>query len=100
MVMESLLATYPLIRSARAAVRPPGVAESCGSSVGGRALASIAASLSSCSPLFRIGKGEPSGHRFACELQQPKDCAAEDDFTTSCGRPPSREAGAASVCGP
>src|SRR6516165_6974210 len=50
-VMESLLATYPLIRSPKAAGRADSVGASCGGSAGYGAVAAISASLSSSSAL-------------------------------------------------
>src|SRR5262245_45470267 len=55
MVMESLLATYPLIRSPKAAGRADSVGESCGGSAGYGAVATISASLSRSLALSPFG---------------------------------------------
>src|SRR6516225_11955372 len=55
MVMESLLATYPLTRSPKAAGRPDSVGESCDGSAGYGAVATISASLSRSSALSPSG---------------------------------------------
>src|SRR5262249_53816137 len=62
MVMESLLAKNPLIRSLNAAARPGAVGESRGGSAGDGALACMAASLSVSAAL---GHGREGGVRMA-----------------------------------
>src|SRR5262252_4869224 len=99
MVMESLLATYPLTRSPKAAGRPDSVRESCGGSAGYGAVATISASLSRSSALSPSGAPSVPIATFAssrgtlsCELRDRTD---RPPTGLGCRRyPPRRESGA------
>src|SRR5246127_3350588 len=76
MVMESLLAKNPLIRSLNVAARPGAVGASCGDSAGYGAVATISASLSRSSALWLpgapsvpIAKFASSRGTLSCELR-------------------------------
>src|SRR6516164_7697509 len=100
MVMESLLATYPLTRSPKAAGRPDSVGESCGGSAGYGAVATISASLSRSSALSPSGAPSVPIATFASLWRHTFRVnfgGRTDRLPTGLGRrrhPPRRESGA------
>src|SRR6266446_4936397 len=99
MVMESLLAKNPLIRSLNVAARPGAVGASCGGSAGYGAVATISASLSRSSalslpgaPSVPIATFASSRGTLSCELRDRTD-GLPDRLGCPC-HPPRRESSA------